>query len=195
MPISYASGNGESGTGIGDIEVGGIFLPRMTNPDFQLVVHGGVTLPTGSDDPDDFTANALGLGARPTDLVQIIPSGLTLRLGVSPIFRSGQLFGRIDGGLDLNLDNEGDNNADPIIRLNVGGGYDLGAGAIVGELINVISTDGDASDQMANAFAIGFRGAAGNLRPYGGLTVPLDSDDFASDFAITAGLEGLLGAQ
>src|SRR6185503_15647670 len=99
MPITHASADGGSGTGIGDIEVGGIFIPRMSNPDLTLVVHGGVTVPIASEDGDDLLANALGIAARPTDLVQIIPKGLTLRLGISPIFRSGQLFGRIDGGL------------------------------------------------------------------------------------------------
>jgi hypothetical protein len=200
FPLAVADGDGDTGFGIGNVELGGIFLPRMTNPSFQLVLHGGVTLPTATtaddlDDLPDLAANLIGAEARMTDLVQVIPRGVTLRLGASPIFRSGQLFGRIDGGLDLNLDNDGDDNADPLIRINLGGGYDFGAGALVAEMINVISTDSDAANQVLNAFSVGFRASTGSLRPYAGLTFPLDGDDFTSDFAITGGLESAIGAQ
>jgi hypothetical protein len=194
FPITYASGDGGSGTGISDLEVGGIFLPHMANPNFQLVLHGGLTLPIGSDSLDDVVANALGLEARPTDLVQIIPQGMTLRAAASGILRSGQIFFRFDGGLDINLAQSGDGTTDPIIRINGGVGFDGGSFSVSGELINLISTDGDANDQMVNALAIGFRAVTGNLRPYGSFVVGPDDDDFGTSFAILGGIEATIGA-
>lgn len=193
LPISYASGGGESGTGIGDAEAGAIFVPRMANPNFQLTVHGGVTLPIGSDSGVDVAANILGIMARPTDAVQITPGGLTLRAGASGLIRSGQLFFGFDGGIDLNLARSGDGTNDPIIRINGGVGFDGGNFSVSGELINLISTDSDLSDQMINAFAVGFRTVAGNLRPYGSFVIGPDDDDFATSFAIVGGLEGVIG--
>src|SRR5690349_590733 len=126
LPITYASGNGESGTGIGDAEVGGIFIPRMANPNFQLVVHGGLTLPIGSDSINDIAANILGTMARPTDAVQITPEGMTLRAAASGKIRMNQIFFGFDGGIDINLARSGDGTNDPIIRLNGAVGFDGG---------------------------------------------------------------------
>lgn len=198
LPISYDSGDDsvllDSGTGIGDLEGGVIFLPHMANPNFNLILHGGITLPIGSDSIDGFAANALGVEARPTDAVQIIPEGLTFRAAASGLLRSGAIFFRFDGGLDINLAQSGDGTTDPVVRINGGVGFDGGSWSVSGELINLISTDGDRSDQMANAFAIGFRAMSGNLRPYGSFVIGPDDDDFATSFAILGGLEVAIGA-
>jgi len=193
LPIAYASGDGESGTGIGDAEVGAIFVPRMANPNFQLTVHGGVTLPIGSDDPVDFAANLLGTMARLTDAVQITPEGMTLRAAASGRIRMNQIFFGFDGGIDINLARSGDGTNDPIIRLNGGVGFDGGNFSVSGELINLISTDSDLDDQVFNAFAVGFRAVAGDLRPYGSFVIGPDDSDFATSFAIVGGIEGVIG--
>ena len=191
FPISYLSGEGESFTGVGNLEVGGLYLPRMANPSFKLAIKAGLTLPTAPDDNDAF-ANLATIGARPNDLALVIPKGLSLRIGASPMLRSGQFFGRLDGGIDINLDAAGDNTVDPLIHLNVGVGFDFGSASITGELVNVFSTDDDISDDSVNVIALGVRGVAGSVRPYAGVSVPLDNDDFASDAAITAGIDGVL---
>jgi hypothetical protein len=192
FPISYLSGEGDSATGIGNIELGGIFMPRIANPSFTLAVHAGVTLPTASDDLDPAVANAAAIGGRMVDLALIIPGGLSVRLGLSPMFHSGQFFGRLDAGIDLNLSRTGDGTVDPLIHVNAGVGVDFGTASLTGELINIISTDSDIADRSVSVIGLAVRGVAGSVRPYAGISVPLDSDDTLSDAAITAGIEGVL---
>jgi hypothetical protein len=188
LPIAYGSGDGESETGIGELEVGAIFIPRLSSPEFSLPVHVGLTLPTAGG--EDVFLNALGTQARITDYVLIVPEGLVLRAAAHPTFRSGQFFLKADAGIDLTLSQEGDGTLDPLVRLNVGAGVDLGNVSISGELVNLIITDGDQEDQVANTVAVGVRGVAGSLRPYGGVVVPIDAEDIP--FALTAGLEGVI---
>ena len=104
-----------------------------------------------------------------------------------------QLFIGFDGGIDINLARTGDGTTDPVIRINGAVGFDGGNFSVSGELINLISTDGDASDQILNAFAVGFRAVAGNLRPYGSFVIGPDDDDFLTSFAIVGGIEGVIG--
>jgi hypothetical protein len=191
FPISYLSGDGDSFTGVGNLEAGAFYLPRMASPSFKLAIKAGLTLPTAPDDEDAF-ANLAAIGARVNDLALVIPKGITLRIGASPMLRSGQFFGRLDAGLDINLDAAGENNVDPLIHLNVGGGIDFGSASLTGELVNVFSTDDDIADSSVSVIAIGVRGVVGSVRPYAGVSVPLDSDDFASDAAITVGVDGVL---
>jgi hypothetical protein len=195
MSIAYGSNDGESGTGIADAEVGVLYVRGM-NPTTDLVVRGGITLPTGNGDDDfnDLIVNAIGTTARITDTVQILPEGITLRLAVSPVIRSGQFFARFDGGLDVNIDNASPNEPDPLLRLNAGAGMDLGGVALTAELANVISTDGDLDDQTSSALAIGVRARAGGVQPYGGIVLPLGDEYDGVDFVLTAGLDVALGA-
>jgi hypothetical protein len=192
FPITYISGDDDSATGIADLEVGAIYIPRLDNPQFSIPLHVGVTLPTASDELEDFVANVVGASARITDLVQIVPEGFSLRVGASPTFRSGQFFGKADVGLDVNLSAAGDDTLDPLIRVNAGAGVDLGNVAFAGELLNTISTDGDAEDQVVTEIGVSVRAVAGNLRPYGGLLIPIDDGDTPADFVVTAGLEGVI---
>lgn len=195
LPISYASGNDESLTGIGNLELGGIMLPKIGDGSTALALHAGVTLPTGSDGDEAF-ANAFSSIARPQDVFLAIPEGMSLRLGASPMFRNGNLFGRIDVGVDLNLNNGEGNEADPVIHVNAGLGVDLGSAALMGELSNVyVSSDNDAdfSDKLLNVFALSARFSTGNAMPYVSLLIPLDDNTTSAlDLAITAGLEARL---
>ena len=194
MSIAYGSNDAGSGTGIADAELGMLYVRRM-NPTTELVFRGGVTLPTGNgdDDLEDFIVNAIGTTARITDTIQIIPEGTSLRLAVSPIIRSGQVFARFDGGLDINIDNAGSGEPDPVLRLNAGVGMDLGTVALTAELANSVSTDGDLDDQWANALAIGVRGRVGGVQPYGGLVVPIGDEYDGVDFVVTVGIDAVLG--
>lgn len=195
LPITYASGNGDSVTALGNVEVGGIFLPRLGDSSTRLALHAGLTLPTADDD-EDVLVNAIAAVARPQDVYLAIPKGTSLRLGASPIFRSGNLFGRVDLGVDINLNNSGDDTSDPVVHLNAGVGVDLGGAAIMGELSNVYvmsDNDADFSDKMINVFAISARFTAGSAMPYVSLLIPLDDDATDTiDVAFTAGLEARL---
>lgn len=192
LPITYASGDGGSGTGIGDLELGAIFDPHLTDPALAVPVHAGVTLPTGSNDLDDAVANLIGIAHRLTDATLATPEGFTVRVGASPTYHRGQFFGRLDGGIDINLSRSGSGTNDPIIHVNLGAGLDLGGVALSGELVNFVSTDSDLSDQATSELVVGARGATGNLRPYGGVVIPLDSNDVAADVVFTVGLDAVL---
>src|SRR5689334_19185855 len=70
IPISYAklgdstSNMSQSYTGVGDLEIGGIYVPKISTPGLGLIVHAGLTLPTGSSakgNNSDFLGNAFDL--------------------------------------------------------------------------------------------------------------------------------------
>jgi hypothetical protein len=196
VPFTYASGNNDSISSLGDIEVGGLFLPAgIRSSSFMLVLRGGLTLPTASDAFDKAIVGLAGTLTRLTDYYQVIPQGTSLRLGASPIFTSGNLFGRVDLGLDLNLDNSSDKSAHTFLRFNLGGGiWATPDVAITAELSTLTDLDGDnnADNNLAN-FALGARFRAGTVQPYIGLVLPLDndvSDDI--DFGFTVGVDAPL---
>lgn len=179
VPLSYVNIDSllfdDSELALGNIEAG-VAYAKWFGSSTAIVFHGGLALPTADDDG----AGALQVYAsvpRYGDLVQRVPDATWLRLGVSPQGRSGNLFWRADVGLDLAIDD--DNNAGdiaPILRLNVGGGVDLGKAQLLAELVtNVIDSDG--GDDTASTLTIGARFASGNLRPGVGLLFPLGFDD------------------
>ena len=197
LPITYASGNNQSLTGIGNLEVGGLMIPKLGSGSTTLALHAGITLPTGSDGDDAF-ANLFGAFARPQDLYLALPGATTVRIGASPMFRSGNVFGRIDLGLDINLDVKGsDEKANPLMHLNAGVGVDLGTVALMGELSNVYVFSGDQGGDIIlspiNVFAISARMHSGRAMPYVSLVVPLDDDSGeVIDFGLTLGVEARL---
>ncbi len=197
LPITYASGDGESLTGIGNLEIGGLMLPKIGDGSMALVLHAGITLPIGSDGEDAF-ANLFGAVARPQDIYLALPEATTLRIGASPMWRSGNVFGRVDLGLDYNIDvGNTSEEADPLVHINAGIGVDLGTAAVMGELSNVYifsdDDDDDFSDRMINVFALSARFSTGKAMPYVSLTIPIDGDSReAIDLAFTAGVEARL---
>jgi hypothetical protein len=95
----------------------------------------------------------------------------------------------MDGGLDINVYNDGGNEVDPGILLNFGAGADVGTGALMGEVTTLVIT-GDGGESISAA-ALSMRGNAGRVQPYAALLLPLDeeaSDIF--DLALLAGVEG-----
>ncbi len=194
VPIGYGSGNGESETALGDIEVGGIYNIK-TATDVSIVLHGGLLLPTASDENDSAAIGALSSYLRAHDFYQFIPKGTTLRLAASPMIKSGKVFARLDVGVDLNIDSADDDNADPGIHFNAGVGFWAGETvALTGELSTMtISDDNEGDDDSIANLAFGARFFAGSVAPYLGLIFPLDDDvsDFI-DFGITVGLDAAL---
>jgi len=199
VPIGHASGGGQSYTSFGDMEVGGIFIPQLTSSNVKLVLHGGITLPTQSKDQNNETASALTLYPRITDLYLVVPEGLSLRLGVSPIIKSGQVFFRADLGFDANLSAaQGTGDVKNIVHANVGVGLDLGVAAVMLESANVYvtgnnNTNGTFGDSWLNTGAISARFDGGSVYPYAAIVFGLDHDVHSiMNEAITVGLEGRL---
>jgi len=179
---------------IGNVEGGLIYVLRSGPNDF--VLHGGVTLPTADDD-EGFFANVLGTFPRLTDLALAYPETFWLRLGVSPIFRTGQFVIRLDGGLDFAVSSDGEE-PDPLLRLNVGAGVDTGTFAVLGELVTVaglgdedVEADPDDDEDFLHTAAISARFRAGSIEPGLALGFPLDDSvrDFV-EFFIVGSLQG-----
>lgn len=186
----------DSESAIGNVEGGVLYVIQSGPHDF--VLHGGITLPTADDDLDGFFANILATaGPRLTDIALAWPQTFWLRLGASPIFRSGQLVFRLDGGIDFALSTDNGEEPDPILRLNAGGGVDTGSFAILGELVTVGNLGDDdptideEDEDFLHTLAISARFRAGSIEPGIALGFPLDESirDFM-DFFIIGSLQG-----
>jgi hypothetical protein len=186
--INYISANDDSETGIGNLEVGGLYLIPGATP---IILRGGLVLATA--DEDDFLPNAYGgILARFNDLPQNFASTTWLRLSGHPIVRQGNLFFKADVGLDIPIDDD-DTGVETLVRLNVGGGIETGGVAIIGELVNVYSTE-DADDQLVNTIAITARFMqGGQLQPAVSFVLPLDDEyNDIVDWILILGLEYVL---
>jgi hypothetical protein len=196
MPISYVSGTGNSATGIGDFEVGGIYVPKLSTPNTGLILHAGLTLPTGSTDTNPGLANVEGIFHRITDFYLAIPNGLSVRVGVSPVVRSGQLFARADIGFDGNISANRNADVTNLLRVNAGVGFDAGQFAVMAESSNIYATKDSGTttgSSWINTGAVSARVAAGAIQPFGALVFPLDHDSHqVMDLVIVVGLDAAL---
>jgi len=179
-------------SGVGNVEGGVVYVIRTGMHD--IVLRGGITLPTADDDEGAF-ANDFATWPRLTDLAMAVPETFWLRLSASPILRAGQFVFRIDGGIDFAVSSDGEE-PDPLGRLNIGGGIDTGGVAILGELVTMTSLGddddvaGDDEDFLHTA-AISARFRAGALEPGIALGFPLDEDiRDGIEFFLIAGLQG-----
>jgi hypothetical protein len=166
---------------LGNIELGGMWAQSFGQTD--LVLHGGIALPTADDDGVG-AFQAYGSVPRYGDLVQRVPDSTWLRLGASPMGRSGALFWRFDVGLDLAIDDDTNAEISPVVHLNVGGGFDLGTAQLLVELVNVfIDPAQDNVDRSSSTLTLGARFDAGTVKPGVGLLLPLgfDQDDLVDD--------------
>lgn len=164
----------DSEMAMGNIEVGALFTKFFGRT--ALIFHGGVALPTAQDDEAVPRAQGLGSFTRLGDVPQRTIESSWIRLGMSPMGRSGNFLWRADAGLDLALDEDA-SELSPIFHLSIGGGIDLGSVQILGELVNVF-TDDDVGDDDGSTFSIGARFSSGNLRPGVGFLFPIDLDAF-----------------
>lgn len=185
----------DSELALGNVEAGGV-LSKWLGPSTALVLHGGIALPTADDDgPGAFQANAST--PRYGDLVQRWPNSTWLRLGVSPMGRAGQLFWRADVGLDLALDDDNATEISPVIRVNVGGGLDLGTAHLLAELVTNIVDDNNnpAVDESTSMLSLGVRFTSGDVQPGLALLLPLGFDQsFDLDFALAFSLAAYVGS-
>jgi len=191
LPFSYLSSPAQNTiTDVGDLELGAIYVPRLPDPQFGLVLHAGITAPTG----EKGNAAAVGLGesfiATP-QLYNSLPRGITGKIGVSPTFRSGNVFGRIELSLDKNFDAE-DASVTAGFHFNFGLGVDLGAVAIMAESANlaILSQADRDNGATLSSIALSMRANAGAVSPYLAVIVPVEHDTSnVIDFAVTLGAD------
>jgi hypothetical protein len=197
LPLSYVSVDSplleDSELAVGNLELGGIYS-KYFDRNAAIVLHGGIALPTASDE-GIARSQPLASSPRYGDFVTRVVDSTWLRIGVSPMGRTGRLFWRADIGIDLALE-EADNvpSYSPIFRINVGGGLDLGSAHLLVELVTNIVDDDDVADEVGSTLALGARFPSGNLRPGIGLILPLELEGLPlePDFAIVASLAARL---
>ena len=183
VPLQYLSGEldlGPFGTiddsefSIGNVELGGMFAKQLRH--LAIVGHVGVALPTHSADNDALGVATVGASApRYTDYVDRNVESTWLRLGFSPMGRTGKLFWRGDIGVDVALDDDSSLSVSPAYYVNIGGGIDLGQLSFQVE-IDTLVTDQD-GDDTNSVLAFGARFHTGKFHPGVVMFVPLGWDD------------------
>jgi hypothetical protein len=193
VPFAYASSvNGsDTITDVGDIELGGVFSPRLApGGGAGVILRAGVTLPTGESQPAAAVGTLANFLAMP-DLYNSLPQSTTLKFGVSPVVRSGPVFARFDLGLDWNLDAK-DTTVGKALHWNIGLGADLGPAAVMLESENttLFSDRPSVESASVDAFAISARIHGESASPYFALVLPLDQDlKDITGLMVTAGIE------
>ncbi|HEU4728493.1 MAG TPA: hypothetical protein VFT22_11400 [Kofleriaceae bacterium] len=173
---------------LGDVEFGAIYIPRLPSENVGVVFHAGIAAPTGEDNAAGFITNSVAL----TELYNGLPKGTTAKLGVSPMFRYGNLFARLDLGVDWNIDAK-DATVGTGLHYNAGLGIDLGAAAVMLEsenmsLLRINGNGGAARGATLNALVVSVRASLRPVSPYVGVVIPCEEDiSDLTDFAITLG--------
>jgi hypothetical protein len=193
LPVAYLSGNDESETALGNVELGGLYGLRAGD-NAKVLLRGGVVLPTADDELEGALTNLATMSGRLTDLTSAYAETTWLRVSASPLYRQGQMFARADVGFDLAVDEPEGAEIDPMVRANLAGGIQMGKASIAGELATVGTTGDvdDGEDRFLHTIGVSAAFDAGSVRPYGGLVIPIDNAlaDFADlNFVLMAGLE------
>jgi hypothetical protein len=174
----------EPALAIGNLELGGLFV--ITNsPRVSWVFRLGVAIPTASDDRDGAATNSVALWPRLTDAALAIPDAWYVRAAFSPLFHVDRLFLQFDLGLDIGT---GDNNNDSeFLRLNLGGGIDLGVVALSLELANLYAFNND-NDNWVHTLAFTLRFMGEKWQPFLSLGAPIDDSRDSIKFFLTGGI-------
>ena len=196
LPVARSMSDGESTSAIGNVDLGLLYV--VESPVLSLVFRGGIALPTADDDAAGFVTNYFASWARLTDIAQAIPNVTYARFGFSPLFHANHLFLRADLGVDVAI-SKGDEvtglEPDTLLRLNIGGGLDLGSVAIMAELVNMATTEdfdeiSAEEEDFVHTFAVSARYMGPMLQPYFAVGMPVDTFGLdAVDFFIGAGLQ------
>ncbi len=193
-PFSYASGNGDSRSGLGNLEVGGLYALR-TSETMDVLLRGGIALDTADDDgtllvpisqisprlTDAFTTGFNTTWGRAQ--AQVRTSSGTLRLGA---------LGGVDVPISGDLKDAGAFDALLDIAVSAGieePGFGIGVGF---SMIQVIGDDSSSDDDNISSFNATIDFPVGpKARVFGTLGIPdLDniSDNGADLFAIGTGV-------
>jgi hypothetical protein len=202
LPLSYVSLDGnffgidinESSLMLGNIE-GGAMFTKWFNPDVAMIFHGGIALPTADDEDELFGLQDLANSPRYSEFVLRDPNTTWLRLGLSPMGRSGTFLWRADVGIDLAINDDNPDNFQysPVLHLSVGAGVDLGNAVLQAELVNLV-LDNPQGDDSSSTLSLGARFGAGRTTPGIALILPLgfDGDSDNMEFGVAASITARL---
>jgi len=182
----------DDATSLGNLELGGFYLPFRSS---ELIIRGGIAVPTGSDSAPRASANLQSGFERLTDFVLIGPSYTSLRLSASTVRRWDVIFLRADAGLDFVLNKPGTSaNATSVFgRANVAvcarlSGVDLGF-----ELVNLVAFNGSSvpsglTNHLLHTAAISVR-SPGEDQFHLGFIFPLDQETRGDAWIISLGYQ------
>jgi hypothetical protein len=187
-PVTDLTTDSGSKAGIGALELGAIYAP-LISPNYGVVLHAGIALPTGSMQFQSWPA-------RVQDRALEWDDQTTLRLGASPVARWGPVFARADIGLDVAL---GNNGTGELIyngnrtHVDLGFGVEHAGVTITSELASL--RDPSIDGFPARWYVVGALAASyqrGRARPYAALILPIHVEEgtiATFPFAITVGAE------
>jgi hypothetical protein len=212
FPIGYTNSSApgsSSSTAVGDLEIGGLFVPHLVSHGFAFVFRLGIALPTGSTSfsdalRNDYTyyafTNAYTFLTRLSDFYLWVPDGISLRSAASALWRSGMFFARVDVGGDVNLSDQDNYTAGKDLRMNVGAGVAFGPVSLTAESTNLYNGRSSVFDsQWLDTGALAVRVRTGPADFYAAVVLPLENEsheplfvETTFDAAITLGVEGRL---
>jgi hypothetical protein len=164
----------ENTTAVGNLDLGLLYVVD-SSPRSSIVFRGGLALPLASDDRAGALTNQFATFPRLTDLALAAPDAWYVRLGVSPLLHGQKLFLRADVGIDIGIDDGDGDDADELLRLNVGGGIDLGVVALSLELVNTATFDDFGNDEdWIHALTGTLRFMGKSFQPVIAVGAPLD---------------------
>ncbi|HEY7374769.1 MAG TPA: hypothetical protein VIF57_21570 [Polyangia bacterium] len=192
LPISHAFNfNGNDATGMGNIEMGGFFLPTHSS---ELILRGGLAMSTASDsNNNEILSNVYSTYERLTDLMLIAPQYTTLRLSASTLQQRDTLFFRADLGFDLAIDKPDGATTSVWFRGNVALGVRATGVDITAELINIAAVNGGGdnaslSDRFFHTLGFSLR-SQGENQFHLGTVFPLDRDARGEIWIISVGYQ------
>jgi hypothetical protein len=189
LDLSYATGDGESESSIGNLEVGALYAADLGA--VQGVGRASLLIPTASDELADFATNVAGISSRLTDFSHSSANSTWLRLSASPVVRRDALLVRADAGVDLAVSTEEDFDADPFLHANLALGYLQGPHQLAVEIVNVFVL-GDDDTSRVSSLGASYRGTFGELSPYAGAFLLLgEEENNLPDFSLTGGVSTL----
>lgn len=190
MSVSHAFGGEESTNGVGNLELGGLYVLRTGAAD--VIFRVGLALPTASDSLECMFTNAFGTLDWLHDAALIAPNTLWIRPGVAARFGSAKLFAQLDAGIDVPIEtSDGQGATSPLFHANAGVGTTQGKLTFTGELANY-AVDDDDDLHFLHSAAVSARFDAGRLQPYLAYTLTFGLDDESQGelaHAVTAGVQ------
>lgn len=178
----------DEATALGDTDLGLLYTVTQS-PRLSFVFRGGLVIPTSSGARDPSATLISATFPRLTDAA-LASNAWYVRLGFSPLIYVDRLFFRADLGFDIGFDDDG-RDANELVRINVGGGVDLGTVALGLELVNIATLDDFGDDEdFLHTLTVTLRFMGEQLQPFLAVGAPLDdSRRDAVDLYVAAGIQ------
>jgi hypothetical protein len=193
LPIAHRFDLGaDDATGVGNLQLGGFFLPARTS---EWILRAGLAAGTASNGAGSTIANFDSRFERLTDYVLIGPHTTSLRLSGSTVRRWDAIFLRADLGLDMVLDKpSAPAGATSVFgRANVAACVRASGVDFTAELVNLVAFNGTAvpsglTNHLLHTAAVSVR-TPGEDQFHFGVVFPLDQEFRGDAWVISLGYQ------